>query len=135
MSSRFNTHILMERKIGAGVPLGILSIYEPLCGIACANLPFLYKLASGALKKSSSYNPSHTGESLTGGGYRARQNSSRRYRSSLSRHSEGVMLSRNGNDSTTLIAIPSKPDPEIELLTVERSYSMSQSGGQEILGG
>lgn len=135
MSSRFKIYKLIERKIGAGVPLGILSIYEPLCGIACANLPFLYKLASGPFKKSSSYNPSHTGELVPGGGYRARQNSSRKHRRSLSRHGQGMMLSRNGNDSTTLIAIPSKPDPEIELSTVGRSYSMSQSDSQEILGG
>ncbi|KAI2711767.1 hypothetical protein CBS147333_1270 [Penicillium roqueforti] len=49
----------------AGVPLGILSIYEVLCGIACANLPFLYKLAIGPFKKSASYH-SRIGESESG---------------------------------------------------------------------
>ncbi|CDM31460.1 unnamed protein product [Penicillium roqueforti FM164] len=116
----------------AGVPLGILSIYEVLCGIACANLPFLYKLAIGPFKKSASYH-SRIGESESGAEYRARQNSSRRHTKTLSMHSEGRMLSRNGNDSTTLIETRSNQNPEIELSIVERSYSMSRSDSQEIL--
>ncbi|KAL4745590.1 hypothetical protein BDW72DRAFT_211229 [Aspergillus terricola var. indicus] len=36
---------------GAGVPLGILSVWEPLGGILCANLPISHKLFSGAFRK------------------------------------------------------------------------------------
>ncbi|KAL4739345.1 hypothetical protein BDV11DRAFT_170142 [Aspergillus similis] len=35
----------------AGVPLGILSVWEPLGGILCANLPISHKLFSSAIRK------------------------------------------------------------------------------------
>ncbi|CBF78443.1 hypothetical protein AN7406.2 [Aspergillus nidulans FGSC A4] len=36
---------------GAGVPLGILSVWEPLGGILCANLPLSHKLVLSAFRK------------------------------------------------------------------------------------
>lgn len=43
--------VTTNKDPGAGVPLGILSVYEPLGGILCANLPFLYKHATSMCKK------------------------------------------------------------------------------------
>ena len=43
-----------NRKIGEGVPLGILSAFESLGGVLCANLPIIYRLFKTAAQKISS---------------------------------------------------------------------------------
>lgn len=47
-------------NVGAGVPLGILSAWEPLGGIFCANLPVIYRAVITMFRnlKSSAHGPS-----------------------------------------------------------------------------
>ncbi|KAJ5331241.1 hypothetical protein N7476_001024 [Penicillium atrosanguineum] len=95
-----------------GVPLGILSVYEPLGGILCANLPFLYKHATSVLKKVvSSFGPVQTEGMLPETGVRRPQYLLWKRKQDLSMQSESewsrLQRDTDKNTSTTMSEVRS----------------------------
>jgi hypothetical protein len=95
--------VTTNKDPGAGVPLGILSVYEPLGGILCANLPFLYKHATSMCKKVvSSLSPVQT-EGMapsTGAGVHRPQYLLWKRKQDVSMQSEWSRLQRDTDKST-----------------------------------
>ena len=50
-SSRFFTKEYADRAVGDGVPLGAMSVFEPLGGILSANLPITYVLFANSFQR------------------------------------------------------------------------------------
>ncbi|KAJ6120479.1 hypothetical protein N7523_004759 [Penicillium sp. IBT 18751x] len=85
----------------AGVPLGILSVYEPLGGILCANLPFLYKHATSMFKKVMSSFGVQTEETDLENGVRRPQYLLWKRKQDLSMQNEWSRLQRDTDKSTS----------------------------------
>lgn len=111
--------------LGAGVPLGILSVYEPLGGIICANLPFLYHHATGMFKKLiSSFGPSQTGPTVPGTGATKPQYSMWKRKQNLSQ-SERDRLQRDTDKDVSASMSERRESQATDIeLEMERSKSM-----------
>ncbi|KAJ5248960.1 hypothetical protein N7468_000411 [Penicillium chermesinum] len=118
----------------AGVPLGILSVFETLGGIICANIPFLYRVITRTLKRIFSSLASSGAEAPSSAGrFRPRVFSSREQRRESSIQSEWAMLSRNTDKDQSLSQtnsnmIPDMDINDVELQSLRRPRSSAQGG-------
>lgn len=99
-------------------------MYEPLCGIICANLPLLYNIITTAVKSvMASYGSLRTEESTSSTSNPAERSIPKPPRKPLSMHSEWAMQSENEKDdySTALRETQSNQKYDIEMTTGKES--------------
>ncbi|KAJ5902514.1 hypothetical protein N7495_003042 [Penicillium taxi] len=107
---------MTDINIGTGVPLGILSVYEPLGGVVCANLPFIYRWMTGAVKKIiSSFEDSESGGIVPMPAFFKSYRSVRKNRGSITEIEWSSLNGKSGKDTSMFSETATTQNSDIEL--------------------